>query len=210
MAKLASIGSILTISCLLVFTQDVYARKQGPVAEEESFLRDIFLGKEKIVKIHLYVQDLQVGHPNATVFEVATSSITNTSPYSFGSIHVLDDLITEEPDINSRPLGRVQGLTTNADLSTYGIHLNLNFYFTVGKLAGSTLSILGRNQILDDQREFPVVGGTGIFRFTRGYAIQTFYPMDPAVPNYDVLEYTIYATYDSKLGESDVVEIAQM
>ncbi|XP_057796380.1 dirigent protein 11-like [Salvia miltiorrhiza] len=111
--------------------------------------RNIFSGKENVAKLQLYVQDLRVGNPHATVFEVAKSSITDASAYGFGSIHVLDDLITEEPDINSRPLGRVQGLTTNADLSTYGVHLNLNFYFTVGKLAGSTLSILGRNQILD-------------------------------------------------------------
>ncbi|KAG6410899.1 hypothetical protein SASPL_128972 [Salvia splendens] len=156
--------------------------------------------KEKVAKLHFYVQDLRIGHVSATVSEVATASVTKDSPYDFGSVHVLDDLVTAEPAIDSRPIGRVQGLTTNADLSTYGIAMNLNFHFTAGKFAGSQLSILGRNQ--DDKRELPVVGGTGAFRFTRGYAIQTTYSIDfPA--HYAVLEYTVYATYDSEIGKSD-------
>ncbi|XP_042003713.1 dirigent protein 21-like [Salvia splendens] len=232
--------------------------------------------KEKVAKLHFYVQDLRIGHVSATVSEVATASVTKDSPYDFGSVHVLDDLVTAEPAIDSRPIGRVQGLTTNADLSTYGIAMNLNFHFTAGKFAGSQLSILGRNQVMDclkanslhdsreirsssvinffshrisvrplliprnsasaldrattfcflllqhapvfplgneqssmplpseqdDKRELPVVGGTGAFRFTRGYAIQTTYSIDfPA--HYAVLEYTVYATYDSEIGKSD-------
>ncbi|XP_057769282.1 dirigent protein 21-like [Salvia miltiorrhiza] len=158
--------------------------------------------KEKVVKLHFYVQDLRIGHVSATVCEVATGSITADSPYDFGSVHVLDDLVTAGPEIDSSPVGRMQGLTTNADLSTYGVAMNLNFYLTAGKFAGSTLSILGRNQVMDEARELPVVGGTGTFRFTRGYAIQKTYSIDFAA-NYAVLEYTIYATYDTKIGESD-------
>ncbi|KAL1554421.1 dirigent protein 11-like [Salvia divinorum] len=158
--------------------------------------------KEKVAKLHFYVQDLRIGHVNATVSEVATASVTADSPYDFGSVHVLDDLVTAGPEFNSRPVGRVQGLTTNADLSTYGIAMNLNFYFTAGKFAGSQLSILGRNQVMDEKRELPVVGGTGAFRFTRGYAIQTTYSIDFPT-KYAVLEYTVYATYDSEIGLSD-------
>lgn len=35
----------------------------------------------------------------------------------------------------------------------------------------STLSILSRNDILADVREFPIVGGSGVFRFALGYAL---------------------------------------
>ncbi|KAG6413507.1 hypothetical protein SASPL_126220 [Salvia splendens] len=209
MAKLNPIALILTILCLLVSTLDVYAAREGPAAAavEDSFHRDICGGKEKVVKLHFYVQDLRIGHVNATVFEVAKASITPTNPFAFGSVHVLDDLVTEGPAFNSRALGRTQGLTTNADLSTFGIAMNLNFYFYAGRFNGSSLSILGRNHVTDPARELPVVGGTGAFRYARGYAIQTTYSMDP-VTSYAVLEYTIYTTYDSKFNNE--IEIAEM
>ncbi|KAK4477205.1 hypothetical protein RD792_016419 [Penstemon davidsonii] len=109
-------------------------------------------------------------------------------------VGVLDDLLTAEPDINSQEIGRVQGLITSADLKTSGLAMNLNFVFTAGEYKGSTISILGRNQIDDEHRELPVVGGTGIFRMARGYAITNTYSYD-AVTNYGVLEYTLYVTY---------------
>ncbi|KAH6787991.1 hypothetical protein C2S52_007543 [Perilla frutescens var. hirtella] len=191
-AKVASVCVILAISWLVVVAAaNVYA------AEEETFLRNICRGREKLLKLHFYVQDLRIGHLNSTVFEVAKSSITANSPSAFGSVHVVDDLITAEPAFNSKALGRCQGLTTNADLATFGIAMNLNFYFSSGRFNGSTLSILGRNAVLDAQRELPVAGGTGAFRFARGYAIQTTYSIDFRT-SYAVLEYNIYTTYDSK------------
>ncbi|XP_057796859.1 dirigent protein 11-like [Salvia miltiorrhiza] len=202
MAKQPIIVLILTISCLLVSTLDVYARKQVPshVGEEAaSFLRDVCGGREKVMQIHVYVQDLRIGHENATVVEVAKAAgVTDNSPYAFGSVHVVDDLMTEGPSINSRKLGRVQGLTTSADLSTFGIAMNINIYFTDGPYAGSSLSILGRNQVMDERRELSVVGGTGIFRYARGYLIQTSYSTDDAA-QYAVLEYNIYTTYDAQM-----------
>ncbi|KAL1531520.1 dirigent protein 11-like [Salvia divinorum] len=208
---MANLALLLTLSCLLASTLNADARKQTPsvVEEEESFLREIGGGKVKLAKLHLYVQDLRIGHKNATVVEVAKAEgVTDNSPYKFGSVHVLDDLVTEGPGINSRPVGRIQGLTTNADLSTFGIAMNLNFVFTTGKIAGSTLSILGRNQVKDDARELPVAGGTGVFRYARGYAIQTTYSMDFAT-QYAVLEYTIYTTYSYGINEDDV-EVMEM
>ncbi|KAH6777022.1 hypothetical protein C2S52_007550 [Perilla frutescens var. hirtella] len=181
------------------------------VPDAAAFLRDICRGKEKVVKLHFYVQDLRIGHVNATVFEVAKASITPFSPTAFGSVHVVDDLITAGPAFNSKPLGRCQGLTTNADLATFGIAMNLNFYFSTGRFNGSTLSILGRNAVLDSQRELPLAGGTGAFRFARGYAIQTTYSIDFPT-SYAVLEYTIYTTYNSRFTHTTAedVEIAEM
>ncbi|CAH8278964.1 unnamed protein product [Arabidopsis lyrata] len=42
-------------------------------------------------------------------------------------------------------------------------------HFKTGKYNGSTIMILGRNTVLSKVREMPVVGGSGMFRFARGY-----------------------------------------
>ncbi|KAH1084374.1 hypothetical protein J1N35_024135 [Gossypium stocksii] len=39
-----------------------------------------------------------------------------------------------------------------------------------GKYNGSNLSVLGRNPVFSAVREMPVIGGSGVFRFARGYA----------------------------------------
>ncbi|KAL0334610.1 UNVERIFIED_CONTAM: Dirigent protein 21 [Sesamum radiatum] len=169
------------------------ARKQGPVDTENAWFRNICQGTEKVAKLHFYVQDVLSGK-NMTVYEVARASITSNSPTAFGQVRVLDDLLTAEPDINSEVLGRVQGLITFADLETSALAMNLNFVFTSGQYNGSTISILGRNQIMKKERELPVVGGTGVFRFARGYALTTTHSYDVET-SYGILEYTIYTTY---------------
>ncbi|KAH6777716.1 hypothetical protein C2S51_009028 [Perilla frutescens var. frutescens] len=212
MAKQGTIGLILIISYLSVLTAGAYAKKQGRSGyEETNFLRDICGGKEKVVRLRCYVHDLRVGNENPTVYTVATASITPNSPTSFGSINVVDDLVTAEPSINSTEIGRIQGLTTSADLSVNGVALNLNVYFTAGRFNGSTISILGRNQVMNPHRELPVAGGTGAFRFARGYAYQTTYSYD-TVTSYAVMEFNIYTTYNSKFNVLDNfdIDIAQI
>ncbi|KAI3446230.1 hypothetical protein Pfo_002895 [Paulownia fortunei] len=195
MAKL--IGFILVVSALFIATPSGYARKQGPDAEKAWF-QNVCQGNEKVAKLHFYVQDV-LGGENATVYEVARASITPNSSTSFGQVRVLDDKLTAEPDFNSEEVGRIQGLITSADLETSALAMNLNFVFTSGQYNGSTISILGRNQILNKERELPVVGGTGVFRFARGYAITSTYSYDVET-NYGVLEYTIHVTYVDESG----------
>ncbi|KAL0383969.1 UNVERIFIED_CONTAM: Dirigent protein 21 [Sesamum radiatum] len=181
--------SSLSIACI----PSGYARKQGPVDIENVWFQNICQGNEKVAKLHFYVQDVLSGQ-NKTVYEVARASITSNSPTTFGQVRVVDDLLTAEPDINSEVVGRVQGLITSADLETSALAMNLNFVFTSGQYSGSTISILGRNQIMNKERELPVVGGTGVFRFARGYAITSTHSYDVET-SYGILEYTIYTTY---------------
>ncbi|KAL1563910.1 hypothetical protein AAHA92_06328 [Salvia divinorum] len=203
MVKIAATALISIVSCLLVSTLGVCVGKQ-------TFLRNIYGGKEKVIKLNFYVQDLRVGNPNPTVYEVAAASITENSPTQFGSVHVVDDLLTEKPAYNSRAVGRVQGLTTSADLAVNAVAINLNFYFTTGQFNGSTISVLGRNPVAEPQRELPVVGGTGAFRFARGYAL-TSNTYNDAETNYSVLQYTIYTTHDSKFNSrGEDFDVAQM
>ncbi|KAL2254856.1 dirigent protein 21 [Sesamum indicum] len=181
--------SSLSIACI----PSGYARKQGPVDNEKAWFQNICQGNEKVAKLQFYVQDVLSGE-NTTVYEIARASITSNSPTAFGQVRVLDDLLTAEPDINSEVVGRVQGLITSADLETSALAINLNFVFTSGQYSGSTISILGRNQIMNKERELPVVGGTGVFRFARGYAITSTHSYNVET-SYGILEYTIYVTY---------------
>ncbi|KAI3448900.1 hypothetical protein Pfo_005565 [Paulownia fortunei] len=153
----------------------------------------LFQGKEKVAILHFYLQD-ELNGLNATVWEVARSDITGNSAASFGLVRVMDDLITAEPDRNSEKLGRAQGLITFSDLEESALTMNINFYLTGGKYSGSTLSVLGRNPISNTNRELPVVGGTGVFRLARGYAISNTYSYDTTT-NHGVLEYTLFVVY---------------
>ncbi|KAG6413506.1 hypothetical protein SASPL_126219 [Salvia splendens] len=194
---MASIGVFLTLLCLLASTFRVDASKQGLVVEELTKFPHGF-GKQSIVNFRVFVQDLGVNHPNTTTYDVAQASISNTSKTGFGKVRVIDDLVTAGPEGDSKALGRLQGLLTRADLNTLAIAVNLNFYFSAGPYAGSTLSILGRNEIGLAERELVVAGGTGVFRFARGYAIQK---TNSTGTNISVLDYNIYTTYSGTHSE---------
>ncbi|KAK0583441.1 hypothetical protein LWI29_036973 [Acer saccharum] len=71
-----------------------------------------------------------------------------------------------------------------------------NFGFTEGMYKGSSISILGLNSAMNPVREMAIVGGTGIFRLGRGYAIAQTHWFDPASGNAIV----------GSLGEGEEVE----
>jgi hypothetical protein len=57
---------------------------------------------------------------------------------------------------------------------------------------GSTLSILGRNPGATSRvRGFPVVGGSGVFRFARGYALANTHDFNANTGD-AILEYKLY------------------
>ncbi|KAL8518331.1 hypothetical protein ACS0TY_009631 [Phlomoides rotata] len=161
--------------------------------DADNWFRNRSYRREKTARLRFYIQDA-LGEPNATVWEVARAEITSSSPFGFGQVRVLDDLITAEPDRNSKKLGRAQGLITFAGLDESALAMNLNFVFTAGEYNGSSLCILGRNPIDSKNRELPVVGGTGVFRMGSGFSISNTYSYDP-VENYGVLEYIVYVSY---------------
>ncbi|KZV47249.1 dirigent protein 22-like [Dorcoceras hygrometricum] len=160
---------------------------------EEERLKKLINAKEKTAIIHCYVQDA-LGGPKATVWEVARSVQTVNSPTTFGQVRVVDDLLTAGADRDSEKLGRTQGLITSSDLSEPALTMNLNFYFNAGQHKGSSICIGGRNPMNNKDRELPIIGGTGVFRMARGYAITNTLSFD-AVSNYGVLEYTFYVAY---------------
>ncbi|KZV47272.1 dirigent protein 21-like [Dorcoceras hygrometricum] len=169
-----------------------HGNTNGSLVEEER-LKQLIKAKEKTAMIHVYVQDA-LGGSNPTVWEVARSVQTMNSPTTFGQVRVLDDLVTAGADRDSEKLGRAQGIITFSDLSESALTMNLTFYFNGGQHKGSSICIGGRNPINNKDRELPIIGGTGVFRMARGYAISNTFSFD-AVSNYGVLEYKFYVAY---------------
>ncbi|CAG7890462.1 unnamed protein product [Brassica rapa] len=117
------------------------------------------------------------GH-NPTSVKVAEAAQTNTSKTYFGSMFVMDCPLTTLPNISSNTIGYAQGMTASASQTELGLLMILHFVFTEREYNGSTISILGRNLVFENVREMPVVGGSGLFRFARGYAEGKTYSLD--------------------------------
>ncbi|OVA20698.1 Plant disease resistance response protein [Macleaya cordata] len=124
--------------------------------------------KEKFSHFRVYWHDIPSG-PNPTAIRVAAAPSTNKSATGFGAVVMIDDPLTEGLELSSKLVGRAQGFYALASQNDAGALMVMNFVFNVGKYNGSTISIFGRNLVLSKVREMPIVGGSGLFRFARGY-----------------------------------------
>ncbi|KAL5078155.1 hypothetical protein RYX36_017139 [Vicia faba] len=146
---------------------------------------NIMLPIEKLhnfTHLHFYFHDTLDGEKQTTLKIINPPN--ESSHGDFGSTFIIDNPLTEEQDINSKLIGRAQG--TYALASKQGdlaLKMDVNFVFIEGSYKGSTLSLLGRNVIVDEVREMAIVGGTGAFRFARGYALAKTVLYDPASQN---------------------------
>ncbi|KAK4749275.1 hypothetical protein SAY87_026724 [Trapa incisa] len=165
----------LTKLFILLATLSVYFRlllsPVKPVAA--AFSRTISpeslsLRQEKLSHLRFYFHDIASG-PNPTTVPVAWAANRSIAT-GFGNLIVLDDPLTEGPELGSRPVGRAQGIYAMASQTEVALLMALNFVFTAGKNNGSTLSVLGLNSVFEAVRELPVLGGSGLFQFARGYA----------------------------------------
>ncbi|KAK8936688.1 hypothetical protein KSP39_PZI011812 [Platanthera zijinensis] len=145
--------------------------------------------KERLTHIRFFWHDIAAG-PNATAVIVAQSATTTTTT-NFGSIRVMDDALTVGPNLTSQLVGKSQGLYASADRETPGLLMAMTFTFTVGRFNGSTMTILGRNEIETHVREMPIVGGTGVLRFVTGYVQAQTYSYDPKI-GYNIIEYNCF------------------
>ncbi|KAF5189824.1 Dirigent protein [Thalictrum thalictroides] len=140
--------------------------------------------KEKVSHLHFYFHDTVSGK-NPTVIRIAGPKDTG-----FGTTRVADDPLTEGPDPKSKLIGKAQGMFAVSAQQELSLIMMLSYAFTAGKYNGSTLSILGRNSILHPIREMPIVGGTGLFRFARGYALARTVSFDTTLED-AVVEYNV-------------------
>jgi hypothetical protein len=118
--------------------------------------------------LHFYFHDTVSGASPSAVSLVGPADPSSRS--FFGMVSVMDDPLTEGPEPESAAVGRAQGLYMATDQAQLGFLQAMNLVLTSGPYNGSSLAVLGRNCPLTDVREMPVVGGTGAFRYVRGYA----------------------------------------
>ncbi|XP_074312969.1 dirigent protein 23-like [Silene latifolia] len=134
-------------------------------------------GKKHTTTLQFYFHDTVTGKvPTA----VQVAQPTNPSQYKtgFGKITMVDDPLTFGPDPNSKLVGRAQGLYGQACQDEVSLIMALSYSFVDGPYKGSSLSIMGRNQVMHAEREMSIVGGTGLFRMARGYALAHTYMFD--------------------------------
>ncbi|CAF2080825.1 unnamed protein product [Brassica napus] len=133
----------------------------------ENFARTIdrkLLGlhrKEKLTHFKVYWHDILSG-PNPSSIMIQPP-ITNST--YFGGINMIDNALTAKVTRNSTLLGQAQGFYAGAAQKELGFLMAMNFAFK----RGNTITILGRNTAMSEVREMPIVGGSGLFRFARGY-----------------------------------------
>ena len=151
------------------------------------------LKREKLTHLHFYFHDVVSGR-NPTAIKVAQAPTTNVAAVGFGLVSVLDDPLTVGPEPTSKRIGSAQGMYASASQSEIGLLMVLNYVFTEGKYKGSTLSILGHNAILSEVREMAIVGGSGLFRFARGYAQARTYFFNRTSLD-AIVEYNVYVLH---------------
>ncbi|KAJ4750897.1 Dirigent protein [Rhynchospora pubera] len=127
--------------------------------------------------LHFYLHDTLSGS-NPSAVRVAGLN-PNATSLSFGDIVIFDDPLTKEPDLNSTLVGRGQGYYTHVSKEDLTLMMVVNLVFLEGRFNGSTLSVIGRNSVLNKVREFPIVGGTGAFRGATGWVLDQTYSVDP-------------------------------
>ncbi|XP_057983197.1 dirigent protein 22-like [Malania oleifera] len=146
--------------------------------------------REKLSHFHFYFHDIVSGnHP--TVVRVVAAPATNGSATGFGMVTMMDDPLTAGPERGSRLVGRAQGMYASAAQAEVGLLMVVNYVFEEGKYKGSSVSVVGRNAVFSEVREMPIVGGSGLFRFARGYVQAKTHSFDVASGD-AVVEYDAY------------------
>ncbi|CAN6476242.1 unnamed protein product [Victoria cruziana] len=125
--------------------------------------------EEKVTQLRFYWHDVVSGK-NPTSITVVQGPNLNSST-GFGRIQMIDNLLTDGPELTSKQVGRCQGIYAWASQKDLGLLMSMNLVFTEGSYNGSTLSISGRNSVMHKVREMPIVGGSGAFRMARGYVM---------------------------------------
>ncbi|RLM98391.1 hypothetical protein C2845_PM06G12090 [Panicum miliaceum] len=148
-------------------------------------------GEKEETHIRVYWHDVVSG-PDPTAVQVARAAATNASKTFFGAVVVIDDPLTEGPGLgSSRLLGRAQGAYVGAGKGALALLMAMNFVFQAGTYNGSSVTIMGRNEVFTAVREMPIVGGTGVFRMARGYAQARTHTLDLKTGDATV-EYNLY------------------
>ncbi|KAF0896807.1 hypothetical protein E2562_028105 [Oryza meyeriana var. granulata] len=107
----------------------------------------------------------------------------------FGDTIVIDDVLTATASRSSSAVGRAMGQYIWASAGNPELLVSMEVVLTSGPYAGSSVTVVGRDDIGAPVRELSVVGGTGQFRMATGYVLWKTVSLDH--PN-AVLELDVY------------------
>jgi hypothetical protein len=173
--------SLTLISTQLTTTNGVFSQQSNIILPSQQ------QRTEKLTHVHFYYHEIR-NNKNPSLVQIINAP--KNVPNGFGTTFVMDDAMTEGPELSSNQIGRAQGLFGLSSLNDLGMFMLTNFVFKEGNFAGSSLSMLGRNPISEQNREMPIVGGTGVFRFARGFVIANSVN-SISTPEHFVVEYNI-------------------
>ncbi|CAJ2656101.1 unnamed protein product [Trifolium pratense] len=148
------------------------------------------LKKEKLSHFKFYWHDTVSGK-NPSSVTIIPPSLKLNSTTGFGIVNMIDNPITLGPELSSKLVGKAQGFYASACKDELDLLMAMNLAFIEGKYNGSSLTILGRNPVFHKVREMPVIGGSGLFRFARGYAQANTHWFDLKSGD-AVVEYNVY------------------
>ncbi|CAL4993577.1 unnamed protein product [Urochloa decumbens] len=134
--------------------------------------------------LHFYMHDQYTG-PNPTAALIVPGraplpDATGTSSRRFGDIAVMNNVLTEGPQRGSPAVGTAQGFTVRVSERGTVNALSMHLVIEAGEYARSSLVVNSRVDTDLAVRESVIVGGTGRFRFARGYALSRSYDYDLA------------------------------
>ncbi|KAL0460486.1 UNVERIFIED_CONTAM: Dirigent protein 19 [Sesamum latifolium] len=145
--------------------------------------------KEKLSHFRVYWHDILSGRDPTSVLIVKSPTHNG-----FGTVNMIDNPLTLGPELSSKLVGKAQGFYALASQGEIGLLMTMNFVFIEGKYNGSTITVLGRNAVFNKVREMPVIGGSGLFRFARGYVQARTHTVDLKTGDATV-EYNVYVMH---------------
>ncbi|KAL5203852.1 hypothetical protein ABZP36_008723 [Zizania latifolia] len=115
--------------------------------------------------LHFYMHDVLTGSAPTAV------QVLNGPRGHFGDTIVIDDMLTATDSPSSSAVGRAKGQYVWASVGNPELLVTMEVVLTAGPYAGSSVTVVGRDDIGAAVRELSVVGGTGQFRMASGYVL---------------------------------------
>ncbi|CAO2148983.1 unnamed protein product [Urochloa humidicola] len=174
---MASTTSALILFSALLLASAIYFRRGADRSDDGSTTAKTHL--------HFYMHDEYTGpNPTAALIVQGRAPLLDdtmgASSRRFGDIAVMNNALTEGPQCGSPRVGTAQGFTVRVAERGSVNALSLHLVMEAGEYAGSSLVVNSRVDTDLAVRESVIVGGTGRFRFARGYALSRSYDYDLA------------------------------
>nr|ACU14752.1 unknown [Glycine max] len=169
----------------------------------QSISPSLLRSREKLTHLRFYFHEIFTSDKPSNLV-IDPPKVVADSPLPFGSQVVIEDPLTIGPDVESKQIGKAQGFYLSATQRPgleLEIVMGMALTFLEGEFNGSSLSVLGRNKIFNEVRELPIIGGTGEFRFTRGYILARSVKVDYHKGDATV-EYNAYVYHYSSTSSS--------